>query len=246
MRNGTKILIIVALAAMAIVAMNQQRTPAPVASPPRQTTPILPQPAYQPSMAETRQGMAALSLMLKDLIVTHPDDSIRRDLFNLIDTVKVSLNFQDDLTFGSGALATVMWVDQPQGPTLVLSIASMQLMDTTQAREYKQLVIYHEYQHILQQMQGRCPRELATLQVATSPPTERMTRLLIDAEVEAYEAEVKLAVRLDWQRHIPEFCRAYEQGQRRGLYRLLTRRYAEENPIYANQRALLQRIADEH
>lgn len=197
--------------------------------------------------AEQTQTTATISLILKRLITSHPDPSISRDLHALIEKGGVYLNFQPEIFNGSGSLATVMLVNTPTtGEVLTLSIDPVHLANPQQSDAYKQLVIYHEYQHIRQHREQRYPREMLMQVLRPDLLTERDIRLQLDAEVEAYEAEVLLAVKLGWQQHLPEFCQAYANGGRNGLYRLLAARYERENGIYALHPAVLRRIASEH
>ena len=103
---------------------------------------------------------ARISLILKDLVETHPSPQISRDLNNLVTSGKVFLNFQPAMS--PGAAATIMWVNTPShGQVLTLVTPAEWLLDPTTSRELKQLVIFHEYQHLRQQLDQTYPRELA-------------------------------------------------------------------------------------
>src|SRR3990170_3254598 len=91
------------------------------------------------------------SLYLKNVIESHPKKEIRQDLHAMIDKGTVFLNFESDIA--AGGLATVFVIDINDQPKIVLHIDSNILMDPHISNSYRQLVLFHEFQHIKQILQ---------------------------------------------------------------------------------------------
>ncbi len=185
------------------------------------------------------------SLVLEKLVKTHPHEDVRVKLNRLVEDNVVFLNFQEGIGMGGEGLATVTYVRTPtHGTVLTLSIGLSELYNKATSKVYKQLVIYHEYIHIDQQLEKRYPG-LAITRRADIPFTEKEIRLHFASEVEAYEGECKLAVKLDAAHEI-DICQAYAEGGLRKMKILLAARLAQTT-MYAmhNHGPFLKKIARE-
>lgn len=174
---------------------------------------------------------------VEPLIRNHPDASISRDLARLIDTRQVAINFDED----QQDYARVIWTNA--GDRLVLSFDQGSFFDQSISSEFKQLIIYHEYQHILQELQYQRAGGYAD-GVVRKPVDEAFIRRKVEGEVEAYEAEAKLAARLGWEKHDAEICTIYRLKGRVGLYKMVVNDLAMV-PEFRPHQALFQQIVVE-
>ena len=196
----------------------------------------------KPKTSQPVRPEARISLILKDLVETHPSPQISRDLNHLVTSGKVFLNFQPAMS--PGAVATVMWVNTPShGQVLTLVTPAEWLIDPTTSREMKQLVIFHEYQHIRQQLDQTVPRELAfgANTAAIAQMSETDLEQWFEAEYEAYAAESELAISLGWQKEFA-LCEIYASQGRAGLRRVMADMFSAM-PVYSRHAATLRRIA---
>lgn len=149
------------------------------------------------------------SLVLKDLVQTHPRKEIREDLDRLIETGEVALNFEE-LARAQNSLATILLLDDSSTgrETYVFNFSAERILDTSASKAFKQLVVFHEWIHLRQQIEQRAPKWIAR---GMMPKDKEQVHALFEAEMEAYEAECRLAVEL---KHSKEFflCVAYERG----------------------------------
>lgn len=182
------------------------------------------------------------SLVLKDLIQSHPHEVMREDLDRLITGGSVFLNFQDSVTSGQNALATVMYVNTPtHGTVLALNVSKRHLTDPHSAKLFKQLVIYHEWHHLRQQIEGTEPRWLATGIKNPGQMSDGNVRIFFESEMKAYLPECELALKLDAVQLFPLYG-AFAQGGVSGLRIQLAESYARI-PVYSVYADLLRSIA---
>ena len=144
--------------------------------------------AADPALEEMARAQEALRL----LVQSHPRVEIRRDLNELIEDEVVLLNFQDVLTADHGVFASTMLLPSEDGIILTLAISPTLLLDERESRELQQLVIYHEYIHIRQALDGTVPAWTFAPH-GSEDITEEYLRYFLAAEVEAYEAECAFA-----------------------------------------------------
>lgn len=189
------------------------------------------------------QEMAKYSLVLKELVQSHPMPEIHRDFNRMVENGEIILNFQPNVA-GEHALATVIYVNTPShGEVLVFSIDPAELNSPELSRAFKQLVIFHEYIHILQQKSGRWPKWLAIGLRARpdKPMNPKALRVFFEAESQAYEQECLLAIQEGWVNKL-NLAVAYARGGRSAMRLKLAEIYAEL-PQYASNRDMLFRIA---
>jgi hypothetical protein len=178
--------------------------------------------------------MRQASLVLKDLVQNHPHREIREDLNQMIESGRVFLNFQEEIA-GHNNIASVTWIKTPtHGTVLTFVFSPSGLTGNEHTREFKQLVIYHEYQHILQQLSRKYPSALVANNSRLDP---NHLRLFFEAESEAYEKESQLAIQLGWENHF-EFCKTYKQHGLTAMRQQLAANLAANSPqmrLYATQ-----------
>jgi hypothetical protein len=99
------------------------------------------------------------------------------------------------------------------GKTIVptLNIDSELLVDPYTSNEFKQLVLYHEYQHYLQWKTKRYPARMYMGWLTTESMTEKQVIDFYHGEVEAYLAECELANYLGWTKEF-ELCSVIQYG----------------------------------
>lgn len=179
-------------------------------------------------------------LVLHDLLSHHPHTEVRERFFPLIDTGGISLNFQENVT-GTDSLAGIGWAEVDGVDRLVLSINPRLLISDTRSRREKELVLYHEWIHAKQQLEGRFPRE--PLRFAPQPLTEDDMRTIFPMEVEAYAAECALAMEID-SANLNHVCRAYAAMDHRDFKAHLAKTLAEYEK-YSKFSSLLARLAQD-
>lgn len=207
-------------------------------APPQQLGPNQTQAQARPEV----RPEARISLILKDLVETHPSPQISRDLNRIIVNGDIALNFQPAMS--PGAVATIMWINTPsEGLMLTLVTPAEWLLDPSTSRRLKQLVIFHEYQHLRDQLDERVPREMAfgANEAAMAQLSERQLEIWFESEYRAYAAESELAISLGWQREFA-FCEVYARSGRAGLRQAMADSYCAM-PVYRRHAAVLRRIA---
>lgn len=174
--------------------------------------------------ADPTRDWGKASLALEKLVKTHPHKDVRVKFNKLIEDNVVFLNFQENLAMGGEGLATVTWIRTPtHGIVLTFSVGVSDLLGKRDSRTFKQLVLYHEYIHVDQQLSGRYPKRLAFGRRSDVPFSEKEIRIHFASEVEAYEAECKLAIKID-AAHELDLCQAYASGGLRKMKILLAAR----------------------
>lgn len=198
----------------------------------------------QSSPQQQAMDMQAHSLALKELVDSHPMPEISRDFNKMVTKGEVMLNFQKNPN-ASHTMAQVQWIRTPtHGVVLVFCIDPDELHRKDLSKEFKQLVIYHEYIHILQQRSGRFPKGR---QVLGKKINGKMIinpwaiRTMFESESEAYEKESLLAMKQGWINEL-NFAQAYSMG---GLPQMRLKMAAiySQIPQYASSRDLLYHIA---
>ncbi len=179
-------------------------------------------------------------MVLHDLLSHHPHAEVRERFFPLIDSGRISLNFQENVT-GTDSLAGIGWAEVDGVDRLVLSINPRLLISDTRSRREKELVLYHEWIHAKQQLEGRFPRE--PLRFAPQPLTEDDMRTIFPMEVEAYAAECALAMEID-SANLNHVCRAYAAMDHRDFKAHLANTLAEYEK-YSKFSSLLARLAQD-
>lgn len=131
------------------------------------------------------------------VMADHPDKSCRDNLWNWLQTGQIFFSVKggpDDFVF-----ARVTWDKHPQGiHRLVLIVNPFLLVNTRVDREVKQLVLYHEYQHILQARDGRLLK-IWGRENKEAPVTQVELERVFELELEAYAAESRLALSKGWR-----------------------------------------------
>ena len=141
------------------------------------------------------EEMSRAQEALRVLVQTHPHPDIRGDLNTLIESGQVYLNFQEHAT-GENSIASARFIRTPEGLILALVVSPRLLLDESRSLALKQLIVYHEYIHIRQQLSGSQPAWLATGFLIENISDEQI-RTYIDAEMEAYEAECRFAEQIE-------------------------------------------------
>lgn len=167
-----------------------------------------PFPAHVPSQDQQRV-FDQYGTVLRQLIIAHPSPEVYQDLNRLITNGDILLTYEtlsETNVYGENAVASFALVSIDGGatmPVLIIDVAS--LMDQYTPKEFKQLVIYHEYQHYRQYMEGRYPERLFMAWTEDDTMTEAEAVGLYQSEVEAYELECSLANDLGWE-EVFELC----------------------------------------
>jgi len=179
---------------------------------------------------------------LRVLVQTHPAPEISHDLNELVETRQVYLNLQDHVVGSDQNIASARYINTPQGVHLTLVVSPRLLLDPDISHEFKQLVIYHEYIHIRQQLTGSTPSWLA-IGVPPETLTDDEIRIFIDAEMEAYVAECRLAERIHAIQSF-ELCVIYGNGGLSAM-RAAYSRILAASPGYARVSERVIRIGTE-
>lgn len=163
-----------------------------------------------PNRDQVRSG----SLYLKQLVESTPDERVSRELFDWIDSKKLSINFQER-PGEEGAFASISYVrdlitdqDRP-----VLMVAYSGLISDTRSTRFKQLVLLHEYVHgkgLFAALRGeRSLQQFRVVKVSDIPSLKpEDQKLVLFDEFEAYTTECEMAKRLGWKGEF-ELCDTY-------------------------------------
>lgn len=152
---------------------------------------------------------AKLSLILKDLVQSHPSREVREDMDQAIRSGTLPIAYQE-MSGAEAYDAFLAPVQTDRGIRLVLFTPKSFLEDSTTSRTYKQLVLYHEWIHALQHLQGHLlPNGIR------SPVSQH-----VENEVEAYAAECELAKQLNASGE-EKLCQSYNQKGKQGLRDIL-------------------------
>ncbi|MFH1292277.1 MAG: hypothetical protein ABIH87_03700 [bacterium] len=151
-------------------------------------------------------------MAVKELVLSHPSKEISQDLDRRIKMGKVILNFQSDQHRGATAAFYMMDI-RGYGLSKIMFVNPHMILKKTQTREYIQLVLYHEYQHLLQLERGQIQlQDLARAKPGTLKSPE-FVRRWFKMEMQAYTAECQLAQKLGWQKHF-DACYVWEKDKR--------------------------------
>jgi hypothetical protein len=198
--------------------------------------------ATAPKASADTNGWAQASLVLKDLIQTHPVEEIRTDMFRTIDSGQMAISFQEDLFEHTSAMASMGIVQMSRGLVPVLTVGYKQLMDPHLSKVFKQLVIYHEYQHFKQYKRGSVKAtDLMPMSIDTKLSPDDVRRWFA-SENEAYGLECQLAISLRATNEF-ELCKLYEQGGAKAVAKSLVETYANIK-VYAPHTELMRQLAE--
>ena len=162
--------VILFLLVCAIVAIRLNREPAQTQS----ALPVEPPPVSERSQPESESPIPHRRVAqesdetnirsqeaLRVLVQTHPAEEVRTQLNQWILDGRVWLNFQRDAVNRYGSIAAATYVNTPErGILLTLVVSPELLLDPQQSQAFRQLVIFHEYVHLRQQIQGTFPPEV--------------------------------------------------------------------------------------
>lgn len=188
------------------------------------------------------EEMARAHEALRTLVETHPRPEISRDLYRLVDRGEVALNFQDSLTSNAGNFASTILLSSGDRTYLTLAVSPTQLLNGSISHDLQQMIVYHEYIHIRQALDGTVPIWTFIPREATDV-TEEYLRYFLRAETEAYEAECLFANEIHSELTLT-FCVVYNlygrQATREAFARELTNR-----PGWETLAELVMRVAHE-
>jgi len=219
-------------------------TPAVTERPQRASEPVAPpeNPALRrrPLTEESDETNSRAQEALRVLVQNHPAEEVRVRLNAWIMDGRVWLNFQRSALDRYDVIAAAMYVHTPdRGNLLTLVVSPELLLDPTQNQSFKQLVIFHEYVHIRQQIQGTFPPAILMTSFE-GRPSASFIRLWLQAEFEAYEEECQLAVRLNMSNAF-EICRVFAESGRANLRRTVVATLANV-PAYADHSDLIRQV----
>lgn len=181
-------------------------------------------------------------MVLKYLIETHPRKEIREDLNGWINRGYLSLNFQDDLG-NDNALAGFILVDIDGRRKQVFHFKASGLLDKNVADSFKYMVIWHEYQHILQWLSGEASDRMFLLVDKGAQLTPKEAKMWFENESAAYLAECDLAKEHGWSNEFA-LCRIYEADGVISMRKALAESLISAFPKDAPHRVLLMKLAE--
>lgn len=167
------------------------------------------------------------SMILKDLVLSHPDREIREDMFRLIDERVLWLNLEDHGLGGGATIALFMVRSiEGKGSTPIMHISLQAMYDPQTPKQLLQLIVLHEYVHYLQYKEfvsqygeESASKEFGPLRV-TDSLSDEVVRVWFKREVEAYDRECAFAVAQGWECFL-DFCSDYKKTGLVGLKRAL-------------------------
>lgn len=188
------------------------------------------------------------SMILKDLMLSHPDREIREDMFRLIDERVLSLNLQDHGLGGGVTIALFMVLPiEGKGITPLMNISLRAMHDPQKPKQLLQLIVLHEYVHYLQYKkfvsqygEESASKEFGPLRVTDSLSDEAV-RVWFKREIEAYDRECTFAVAQGWECFL-DFCGDYKKTGLAGLKRVLHAKFLSTGLPYV---PVLRKLKDE-
>ncbi len=156
--------------------------------------------------------------ILESLMKSHPDQSFVNDLEKRIKSGEVRLTYNRGRN-PAHATAAVQAIGIIKGQLVKqLFVSPNALKDPNQTDQFLQLVIYHEFQHILHYDTGKLLLS-DDLKIGSRGPRgfEYMNRWFM-SEIDAYEKECKLAVKMGWEKEF-KLCEIYAYGGRAMMQR---------------------------
>lgn len=188
------------------------------------------------------------SMILKDLMLSHPDREIREDMFRLIDERVLSLNLQDHGLGGGVTIALFMVLHiEGKGITPLMNISLRAMHDPQTPKPLLQLIVLHEYVHYLQYKEfvsqygeESASKEFGPLRV-TDSLSDEVVRVWFKREIEAYDRECTFAVAQGWECFL-DFCGEYKKTGLAGLKRVLHAKFLSTGLPYV---PALRKLKDE-
>lgn len=188
------------------------------------------------------------SMILKDLLLSHPDREIREDMFRLIDERVLSLNLQDHGLGGGVTIALFMVLPiEGKGIRPLMNISLRAMHDPQTPKPLLQLIVLHEYVHYLQYREfvSQYGEELASkefgLHHLSDSLSDDVVRTWFAREIEAYDRECTFAVAQGWECFL-DFCREYKKTGLTGLKRVLHTKFLSTGLPYV---PALRKLKDE-
>jgi hypothetical protein len=164
-------------------------------------------------------------LLLIELIASHPHPEIQKDLPKLLKMRKLILRIGEAAQH-SAANVRIEKIN-PYGEVLVLRVWVNLLLSLKISKKFKQLILYHEWIHIKQYLEGRTPRWLISGR-GSKHWTEKEAQIFFEGEIEATIAESKLAISMGVADEAVHYS-AYRDGGEAELRRSLAKDYATQN-----------------
>jgi len=184
-----------------------------------------------------RAIIAQAQEVLSRLMREHPRREIREDLPQLVKEGLILVDYRG-MQLKPGGLYTRATT---HGYQVFLNIPATLLLHPQMVPETLHLILWHEYIHFLQVYKEDVPQwRFGDARRKKSP---EHIRLEFTTEVEACEAECKLAVEHGWVDYAP-MCREYVRDGRRGLARWWADKI-KEHPDYRGYALLLDSLVSE-
>jgi len=230
--NLSKVIVAIVAVCVLVAAVIISRT--------RPTT----RPQNKTSLADAGQEQAARAQKRFDaLMATHPDEGIKRDLNRLLVWEGHGFYQFRPIRDIPGALGVFSVVDFEGRMVPVFEINSEALLNPNLSDKKMQLVIFHEYQHMLDYLKGVDPPEMY-MQTVFAEITEAKMKRIYDGEMRAYLAQCRLAVQVHWENEF-SLCRDFAVGGERILRRNVAIGMSR-NPVFGKHSDFLLRIAQEN
>lgn len=177
---------------------------------------------------------------LDNILKTHPSREIKDNLsrFLIERGGYISIDSMPDTPWAMGALGA----DYKDGRIVpVLRINRDAILDRANSDKKWQLVIYHEYQHLLDFVRGVEPPE-SFLVRDLSKISEQEARRAFANELRAYLAQCRLAASLHWESEF-ELCSSFTNGGEAGLRQVVAAQMANDSRL-ARHRGLFLRLGE--
>ncbi|MFA6428984.1 MAG: hypothetical protein WCV84_00610 [Patescibacteria group bacterium] len=172
-------------------------------------------PADASAVVSVAEADRVTMLEMEQVIRTHPSSELRTRLMEWLRVGRVQLNNESAHTDALGMVAAVLYRETVRGPALTLAVSPVLFFGPQFTRARRQVMVYHEYIHLRQQIDGTIP---ATELRGTMRDhlTDTGIRWKLRAEFEAYEEECRLGLTFMGPGY-SELCRRYAAHGRRAL-----------------------------
>jgi len=180
-----------------------------------------------------------------DLVSRHPMADVSQGMVAMTVRDHLVLDFVDgdNRLARMNQAAAVGYFDRPGcGLCPVLSISVPYLLDRRAGDDAIMLVLWHEYQHIVAIEEGRRPPTLHMPLRIGEPVSAALVELLVEEELQVYEAEYRLAAFLGWQPNDAYF-HAYHDHGRAAMACMLIEEYVTL-PLYKGHDATLAKVVE--
>ncbi len=172
------------------------------------------------------------SLVLKDLVLSHPAPEISVEMHKLIVKGDLFLNLQDNDLQRGASVAQFMVLDiHGRGMTPVMNVSLSNLLNPQESPQFLQMVLLHEFVHYKQYELKHAPLEMFTVKNRDDVPSEDHVRVWFNTEIDAYEQECSFAVKQGWECFF-DVCTIYKKDGVGGMKRELHRRLLETGLPY--------------